>query len=434
MHRGAGADLGQYALQAEPQAQPADQYAVEGRAVTLSVLAAGSPLLQYQWFKNGSAIAGATNALYVIAFPGLTNAGEYYANVRNPASSTNSRTATLAVLRDTLSPTVVSVAAHSGQVIVKFSEPVDSSSANNALHYGLSGGVGVSSALVNPGDSTQVTLTTGAPLAFGTVYTLAINGVTDLFGNASHTTAAFARGITIDGDFSDWQGLTPVYSGPIGTDGGADFKDIYVYNDAAKYYFRLTLWHDIPPGAGQFPSYVNMFFNTDNDDTTGYSAIGSELLIQSGYCYQEKNGGFNEGQFGSPGWFCLPASAGTNFEFSVSRTATFPSDGTLVFPTNALSFLFQGMTPAFAPINQAPAAGGVISFTNAAPLNVPALPVGQIAISGLPGGKVALVWDPPGTLQYCGQLPAGSWTNLPSATSPYVIPATGAHQFFRLAR
>ena len=38
-----------------------------------------------------------------------------------------------------------------------------------------------------------------------------------------------------------------------------------------------------------------MFFDTDNNSSTGYQVWGSELLVQSGYAYQEKNGGFNDG-------------------------------------------------------------------------------------------------------------------------------------------
>jgi len=43
------------------------------------------------------------------------------------------------------------------------------------------------------------------------------------------------------------------------------------------------------PADGQFPYYVDMFFDTDNDPATGYPAlgpVGSELLIESGFGYQ----------------------------------------------------------------------------------------------------------------------------------------------------
>ena len=79
--------------------------------------------------------------------------------------------------------------------------------------------------------------------------------------------------------------------------GGADFKAVYAFNDANNYYFRVTLWQDIPAASGQFPLYANIYYDTDNNVNTGHlpGTIGSELLTQSGGGYQEKNGGFNEG-------------------------------------------------------------------------------------------------------------------------------------------
>lgn len=413
--------------------QPADQIVVEGHPATLTVQAAGSALILYQWFQGSAAIPNATNASFTIPFVVATNAGSYHALVSNPASSTNSRNATLTVLRDNIPPAVASIAGGATQIVVDFSEPVDAATANVASHYKLNGGISVSSAVINPSNANEVTLTTGSPLSLGTVYSLTISGVNDLFGNPSSTTVSFVGRITIDGNFDDWNGVTPIYSGPSGSDGAADFKDIYVYDDATSYYFRVTLWHDIPPSAGQFPFYVNMFFDTDNNSGTGYSAIGSELLIQSGFSYQEKNGGFNEGPINGLNWDSQPASPGTNFEFSFSKSATFASDGTPVFTTNVLNFLFQGMTPGFVVMNTAPA-DGVLSYTNVPAVSVPVLPLGRIGIDAVPGGGSAVIWDAPGTLQASGSLSSGGWTNVPGAASPYIIPPSSGQRFFRLAQ
>jgi len=412
-------------------ALPADADTLEGQAVTLGVTVSGSPQIQYQWFKGSSSILNATNATYTIANPVLTDSGNYKVTVTNPSGSTNSRTAVLTVLRDNVPPSITALAASANQIVVTFSAAVDSVTANVASKYTLNGGLTVSTAVINPSDATQVTLTTSGAMTLGTVYQLTVNGVTDLFGNAAHMSAAFTRAISIDGNFGDWDGIAPLFSGPIGTAGAADFKDIYAYSDASRYYFRVTLWQDIPSGAGQFPFYVNMFFDTDNDAATGFSVFGSELLIQSGFSYQEKNGGFNEGPINDLNWTSLPAVPGTNFEFSVSRAATFASDSTLVFPTNVLNFLFQGMTPAFVPLNQAPASG-VIAFTNSPVVNVPPTSLGSLGIQTVGGGKVALAWDGVHTLQARGALTSGSWTNVPAAVSPYVVPAS-SQLYFRLS-
>ena len=238
-------------------------------------------------------------------------------------------------------------------MLVTFTEPVDPATATDRTKYSISAGVNVLSAVLVSGNPAQVTLNTATPLSWGTVYTVTINGVKDLFGNSSHTAGQFTRGITIDGAFDDWTGLAPVYTSdaPSGNAGAADFKDIYVYNDADYYYFRVTLWGDIDPSAGQFPDYANLFFDTDNDPTTGYAPIGSEFLVQSGFSYQEKNGTFNDGvAINGLDWLCLPAVPGTNFEYRVSRAATF-QDGTPVFTTNQVNLRFQGQTTGWVALN-----------------------------------------------------------------------------------
>ena len=417
-------------------AQPAATVAVEGQPATLSVTVSATPPIQYQWFFNGNAITGATSATYTIPATVPANAGVYQVTISNPASTTNSTPVNLAVLLDTIPPNLSNLAATANQITVTFSKPVDPSTAGTAALYAVSGGVSVMSAVPNPANAAQVVLTTGVALNFGTVYTLTVNGVKDLYGNAAHVSGQFARDITIDGSFNDWTGLAPVYSStaPSGNTDAADFAAIYMYDDANYYYFYVSLWTDINASAGQFPYYVNMFFDTDNNSGTGYSAIGSEMLIQSGYSYQEKDGSFND-NYGISGlnWLCLPASPGTNFEFQLSKTATFGQDGTPVFTTNVLNFLFQGMTPGFVVENTVPASG-LISYTNVPPVAVAALPLGRLSIASITGRQAAVVWNPPGTLQEAGSPAATVWTNLPAAVSPYVIPVTGKSQFFRLTQ
>jgi len=413
--------------------QPADVVAVEGRAVTLTSAATGSPPLAYQWYFDGVPIAGATANAYTLATAWPTNAGAYYVSISNRANSTNSRAATLTVLRDTLPPTITNIAASSSSLTVQFSEALDPATATNPANYSVSPGASVTGAALNPADASQVILTTSA-LDLGAVYTLQVAGVKDLFGNASVTAGSFTRGITIDGDFSDWAGLTPIYSGPSGADGAADFEDIYVFNDATHYYFRVTLWHDIPPAAGEFPLYANLYFDTDNNVNTGHlpGTIGAELLAQSGAGYQEKNGGFNEGGINGLDWACLPASPNLDFEFSFSQLATYASDGLPVFTTNVLNFHFEGQTTSWAAVNEAPPSG-VLSYTNVS-VTVPPLPLSKLAASPLPGPRVAITWEGAGSLQAIDSLKGGSWTTLPNAVSPYVIPASATQQWFRLAQ
>ena len=64
-----------------------------------------------------------------------------------------------------------------------------------------------------------------------------------------------------------------------------------------------------------------MFIDTDDNTATGYTVggIGSEMLIQWGGGYQEKNGGFNEGAVNNLGWDI--AGSGDNLDFEAGRFA-----------------------------------------------------------------------------------------------------------------
>ena len=424
--------------------QPASQLALEGASVTFSVAVTATPVILYQWSFGGNPIPGATNAAYTIGITYPTNSGTYQVAINNPASSTNSSAVNLTVLANVIPPYLTAIVATANQIVVNFSEPVDAVTASDSSKYSISSGVTVLSAVQNPNNPAQVTLTTGVTMNFGTVYTLTVNGVNDLFGhNPSHITGQFARDITIDGSFNDWVGLSPLYtstapSGWVPPNGdsplAADFEDIYMYDDANYYYFWVVLWSDIDPSAGEFPAYVSMYFDTDNNPSTGYLAFGSDMLVQSGFGYQEKDGNYND-QFtiDGLGWLSLPAAPGTNFEFRISKAATFGQDGTPVFTANTINFLWQTADDGWAAANTVPLSG-VLSYTDATPVSVAALPLGPLAIYTLPGGQAAVVWNPPGTLQVSSSLTGGSWTNLPSATSPYVIPLSGGNQFFRVTQ
>jgi len=421
--------------------QPVSQVALEGQPAALSVTVSGTPNIDYQWFFGTNAIVGATNDSYSIASTLLTDSGSYYVTVSNPASTTNSSVVGLTVLSNTIPPNLISISAASNQIILTFSEAVDSVTAGEAANYSVAGGVTVLSAVQSTNNPAQVVLTTGgAALNYGTVYAVTVNGVTDVFGNAAHVTGQFARDVTIDGSFDDWAGVVPLYTSlaPTGNTNAADFESISVYNDASNYYFHVILWTDITNTAGEFPDYVNMYFDTDNNENTGFQVngvLGSEMLLQSGGGYQEKDGTFNDG-FGINGlnWLCLPANPGTNFEFEISRAATFGEDGTAVFTTNVINFIFLGQTPNYAAENWVPPIGsGFLTYSNAAAVSVPPLPLGNLAIDALSGGQVAVVWQPPGSLQASTNLNS-SWTNVPAATSPYIISVGGAGQFFRLSQ
>jgi hypothetical protein len=406
---------------------PTNVTVVEGNPATFNVLASGAAPVQYQWYKGNTPIADATNASYAIASVLPSDAGNYYAQVSNPVNSTNSRTAVLTVLADSIPPAVTQVQGSPNRVILTFSEPVDPVTAAGATNYALSGGVTVLSASVDPANSSQVNLTTSAQ-QLGTLYNLGINRVQDRFGNAiaPNTQVSFVSTVVIDGSFDDWQSLTPLYSGSPGSPDATDFKDIYAFNDANYIYFRVTTWEPtVFPGF-----YNNLFLDTDNDSSTGYTPWGgSEMLIQGGSGYQEKNGAFNEGPVDGLDWLCLPADPGTNFEFRVSRSATYHSDHTLVFTTNVINFIFDGENSSYVSVNRAPATDSIIYDL----VESASTPPGPLAI-GFTGGKVIVTWPGTATLQSRDTISGGSWTIVPGATSPYSVTPDGNERYYRLTK
>lgn len=77
--------------------QPQSLTVVAGAAASFSVAATGSEPMSFQWFLNGTAIAGATAATHAIAAAGTADAGRYSVQVRNAAGQAASEEATLAV-------------------------------------------------------------------------------------------------------------------------------------------------------------------------------------------------------------------------------------------------------------------------------------------------------------------------------------------------
>lgn len=79
-------------------AEPSAQEVVVGNGTTLSVRAAGSLPLAYQWFKAGAPISGATASTLTFASAEYTDSGSYSVTITNAVGTTNSAAVTLTVL------------------------------------------------------------------------------------------------------------------------------------------------------------------------------------------------------------------------------------------------------------------------------------------------------------------------------------------------
>ena len=77
---------------------PEGQTVLAGATVTLSATATGSPTPAFQWRRNGTPIAGATNSSLVLPAVQSTDAGDYTVVASNSAGSVTSSPATLTVI------------------------------------------------------------------------------------------------------------------------------------------------------------------------------------------------------------------------------------------------------------------------------------------------------------------------------------------------
>jgi len=165
--------------------------------------------------------------------------------------------------------------------------------------------------------------------------------------------------ITIDGSFGDWAGVPAAYEDPSDTTEATDLKAIYLAHDEQYLYVRFTLYAPGDP----FTSHNNIFIDADNDPSTGFNAaarlIGSEMLIQSGTGYQEKNGGFNEGGIDGLDWAAAPSGSASDFEFRISRNAKYTTDGTPVFSGDTFAILLEAENAQFATVETAPDDAGL---------------------------------------------------------------------------
>ena len=345
--------------------------------------------------------------------------------VSNRVNTVVSRTAQLTVGRDLVPPQIDTISGAATKVIVRFAEPVEATSADTAAFYTISGGVKVQAAALDQTDMQTVTLTTSA-MSFGTVYTLSVNGVKDRFGNSANGQAPFRTTILIDGDFQDWAGIAPATTETQDTPEGLEFKEIYVANDDDYLYVRFNFYADV----GQLPvdNYFHVYSDTDNDPTTGFGAggIGSEMMIENGNGYQQKNGQFNEGVVQNLDFAIGPQAHSAEFECRISRKTVYDSDGLPVYTGDTIALVLQLISSTWAVIDTAPQAGGLVyTFAKLAPLNPGPLHV------RLSGGTIEMTWTGPGVLEAKDNLTNGTWVQV-SSTSPFSVSPTGQQRYFRL--
>lgn len=409
--------------------QPVDQLAAEGLSVVFEVAATGT-LAAYQWYRDDVAIEGETGPLLTLGNISLSDSGaQFWVTVSNRLNSVTSRKATLTVVNDSTPPAITSVAGGGRHVLVTFAEPVDSGSAQQAANYSLNGGAQVQEAALDATNPNAVRLTTTLQ-AFGQPYTLSVNGVKDLFGNAAHATFHFRSAILVDGDFDDWSsvpvGLIQDQTNP----GSIEFKELSITNDADYIYIRFSFYEPAGPLAAaswdSLGNYWQVIFDTDADPTTG-GYNGGEVMNEVNTLLR-LGGDWTDGAYEGADTALAPAETMANdFEFRVSLHATHERDHLPAFPNPAIGVFCVIRNTSWSELDVTDY-NPSLSYTIAAvaPINV-AITAKRV------GGKIELAWPGGGILETRGSLSAGTWVEVPGAVSGIQInPASSAAGFYRV--
>ena len=168
--------------------QPNSPPVQEPGSVTFTVGSSGSPPFTYQWFRDGTAIPGATGQSYSIAFVRSSdNLARFKVTVANAFSSAVSSEATLTVIPDRTPARPVQILSVDGTfkvITMTYNELMDKASTETAQNYVFSPGNIVATNVTLDATLTNVTIMTGSALTPNVTNTLTLNGVKDVAANA----------------------------------------------------------------------------------------------------------------------------------------------------------------------------------------------------------------------------------------------------------
>ena len=146
----------------------------------------GNPAPTLQWYRNNSAIPGATNATYSLGAAAMSNnnasfklvAANVVSNLNYTATSSN---ATLTVIADTTRPVLLGAQSLGlSQVQIRLSEPITLATGTNLANYSIAGTNGPLAIFNATPDSSQsnIVLSVGAMID-GALYVVTVNNLAD---------------------------------------------------------------------------------------------------------------------------------------------------------------------------------------------------------------------------------------------------------------
>ena len=213
--------------------QPVSTTVVENSPATFTVAGAGSfrgnTTVVYSWERSddgGATWVGVRNsyttagsASFTLSIPKIADddGDKYRVRLFVPGASVTSDVVTLNVTPDITPPTVVGASGSGSMrnITVNFSELLAGGSVTDLFNYGVSGGLSLTAAALGA-DGKSAVLTVDPAMTENTTYTVTLNNITDLVGNAvaTDTTVSFQSFIFSAGfvTFETYEGIggTPV--------------------------------------------------------------------------------------------------------------------------------------------------------------------------------------------------------------------------------
>jgi hypothetical protein len=156
-----------------------DAFAEEGQDVVFRITVEASQPASFQWLRNGEDIEDAILSFLRLESVSETDDGAAYSvRVSNSMGTVTSDPAALHVQPDLVPPTLVSAITRGNPngLDVRFSEPVDETTASNPANYQIDSGVNVTDAELINDETARLTTST---IAEGSGYTLTVNNVSD---------------------------------------------------------------------------------------------------------------------------------------------------------------------------------------------------------------------------------------------------------------
>jgi hypothetical protein len=422
---------------------PTSTVAFECSSVTFAAQAIGCRL-QYQWFKDGALIEGATNFSYTIARVRVSDQGTYRVVVYNEFGSVTSQGATLIVSLDVVPPRVLCAYSTNDplSVVVQFSTTV--TNATEPFNYEIAPASGGNPLLIasatysgNAPDRVVLTLNPNTPMQLDVSYRLRGENIYDDCGNAidpnvTTPVVRFASPVIQISALQLWrfndQGIDlgsnwmlPNYDDSAWPSGAAVFEAhrtprIIVNGQPVRTYTSLTNANGVEVPTHYFRTHFQF-----SGDPTG-AALWLRAFVDDGAIFY-----LNGAEILRLGMPPRP----TGYSTLANRTVTTAAfEGPFVF---CVPQFLQGDNVFAAEVHQASLASPDLTFAAEVNFLLPSAPTRLEFALSPDRTKATLTWNHGGRLETSNNLAdPNSWQEIQNAVSPYgPFPISGT-RFFRV--